>query len=160
MYSGAVAFWASITGQLIWDIASFMSAENLSSGLGLDLPIEESIIKSCISQALEHSQMSVECGTTAQAYAGVSLLLGALGVWWNPKLRHKVNGKTGCLTGLHGYYQIQIVVLAVRFVAWTFLQDFSITDLNPHIVPAIHVLVAIVTVVVSSSSQQDMYPSF
>ena len=144
-----MAFWASVAGQLVWDIASFMSAENVSSELGLDMPIMGSTVKSCIFQAIEQGHMPAECGAAAQPYAGVTLLLGALGVWWNPKLRHKVNGTTGRLTGLREYYQIQIVVLVARFVAWTILQDSSIGDYNPNIAPAIHAFGGVVTVIVS-----------
>lgn len=85
-------------------------------------------------------------------YAGLSLILGAFALWWNPKLRLKVEGHHGRLIGLREYYRIQIVALMVRFMAWAGLQDPAITGLHPHLNPSIHAFVAIFTLIVSRAA--------
>ncbi|KAL1959222.1 hypothetical protein VTO42DRAFT_2727 [Malbranchea cinnamomea] len=147
LYTGAVAYWVSVAGQLTWDVVSVMSAENASFELDLDISTSQSVLKSCVSLALKHAGMAPECGATAQPYAGFALLLGVLGVWWNPKLRYKVEGRSGRLAGLREYYQIQIVMLVVRFAVWTCSNDPLVTDFNPRLPTAIHILMAILTII-------------
>jgi hypothetical protein len=93
--------------------------------------------------------MPSDCETVLQPYAGLALTLGALSVWWNPKLRHKAAGRAGRLKGLREYYQIQIIVLVMRFAAWAFLQDdLLIAKLDPKLPSAVHLLVGVFTLIV------------
>lgn len=114
-------------------------------------PLEFSLtlMTSCINTALQGQQMGNQCVALLAPYSGLVLCLGVLSVWWNPRLRSKVDGKGGRLVGLSEYYKIQIVVLVVRFVAWAALHDPSIIGLDPRLPPVIHIFMGVFTVIVS-----------
>lgn len=147
VYMGALAFWISVSGQLAWDIMGSMTVGN-STWEPAEIPSFSSIL-GCINSGLEQRRMAAECSSALVPYSRQSLFLGILSLWWNPRLRLKVEGKSGRLTGLREYYKIQIVVLVVRFVTWACLQDPSIIGLNSSLPQAIHIFTGIFTVIVS-----------
>lgn len=63
------------------------------------------------------------CPDMVEKYMGISLLMGVISGWWNPKWQHKLKGRSGRLIGLSGYYRAQIAVLIVRFTAWVAIRD-------------------------------------
>ena len=48
----------------------------------------------------------------------LSLVLGLICIWWNPKWHHKLVNREGRLVGLHEYYLAQFVLIGLRFSAW------------------------------------------
>ncbi|EEP77083.1 predicted protein [Uncinocarpus reesii 1704] len=151
--TGAVAFWASVAGQLAWDIIGFMADTTVATENQQRIQLSKSLLRSCLKEGQKHGVMPIQCALALQPYAGLALILGVLSLWWNPKLRHKVEGRSGRISGAREYYRIQIVVLVVRFVAWTVLQDASITGLNPKLVPAVHSFMAILIIVTTIASR-------
>lgn len=147
VFAGAVCFWASVAGQLAWNLMGTMVAGNAPQNLESDLSLR--LVPFCVDRLWKHQPLFRECSSVLTPVAGLALSLAILSIWWNPKLRLKVNGRGGRLTGLGEYYKAQIVVLVIRFVAWACLQDPSITGLNPKIAPAIHGFMGIFTVIVS-----------
>ncbi|PGH27534.1 hypothetical protein AJ80_00775 [Polytolypa hystricis UAMH7299] len=143
--TGAVSFWASVAGQLAWNLAGSIATEHLGMETQDSVSLF-SITTSCVRQGLKHRQIADECTSVVTPYAGLALFLGVASIWWNPRLRHKVEGK-GRITGMREYYKIQIVVLVVRFVAWACLQDQSITGLDPRLPPAIHAFMGLFTII-------------
>ena len=148
VYIGALAFWVSVSGQLAWNIMGSLVADNSTwkPAEKLSLPL----IQACIGSALEQRRMNAECYSALVTFARHSLFLGSLSLWWNPRLRHKVEGKAGRLTGMSEYYKIQIVVLVVRFVTWACSQDPSIIGLNSSLSQAIHIFTGMFTIIVSA----------
>lgn len=149
--AGALSFWASIAGQLAWNVMGAMDMGKQAEDVEVDLSF--SLVPLCFDQVLKRQTVLNECPLVLAPYAGFALFLGILSIWWNPKLRDKVEGRGGRLTGMGEYYKVQIVVLAVRFVAWACLQDPSITGLNPGLAPAIHAFMGAFTIIVSISTQ-------
>ncbi|PGH04102.1 hypothetical protein AJ79_07202 [Helicocarpus griseus UAMH5409] len=143
--TGAVSFWASVAGQLTWNLMGALAAGNTVENIEADLSL--SSVPFCFNRIWERQPVFDGCSLVLTPYAGLALFLGILSIWWNPMLRHKVEGRGGRLTGMSEYYKVQIIVLVVRFVAWACLQDPSITGLNPRLAPAIHAFMAIFTVV-------------
>ena len=52
----------------------------------------------------------------SQGYRFRPSLVGVLFVWWNPKWQEKLHGRR--LVGLGRYYALQVVLVAIRVVAW------------------------------------------
>lgn len=149
--TGAVAFWASVAGQLSWNAMGCLADTTSFSENQRLVHLSKTLLRSCLDQGVRYKRMQGECAISLQPYAGLALVLGVLSLWWNPKLRYKVDGKSGRISGVREYYRIQIVALVVRFVAWTVLQDPTITGLNPTLSPAIHIFVIIFTLIVSTA---------
>ena len=74
--------------------------------------------------------------------------MGILSCWWNPTLRHKVEGRNGRFVGLFQYYQVQLIVLAVRLLVWALLKDPKSNGIQDTALFALHVFMIFFTVVV------------
>ncbi|WEW55425.1 hypothetical protein PRK78_000856 [Emydomyces testavorans] len=156
--TGAVAFWTSVAGQISWNLVGFVVdiaplAENQRH-----IQLSKSLLRSCWDQGVKYGRIPSECALALQPYTGLSLVLGVISLWWNPKLRYKVDGRCGGISGVREYYRIQLITLVVRFIAWTVLQDSSITGLNPRLSPAIHAFMGLFTVVVSFVALRSSWP--
>ncbi|OAX83390.1 hypothetical protein ACJ72_02251 [Emergomyces africanus] len=146
VFAGAVCFWVSVAGQLTWNLMGVMAAGNAPRDEEFDISL--SLVRFCFERIWKRRPLfDNRCSSVLTPFAGLALFLGMLSIWWNPKLRHKVEGRGGRLTGMGEYYKVQIIVLVVRFVAWACLQDPSITGLNPSLTPAIHGFMSIFTVI-------------
>lgn len=157
VFTGAICFWASVAGQLAWNLMGAMVAGNTFQDLDSDLSL--SLVPFCFDKMWKRQPVFDECSSALTPFAGLALFLGMLSIWWNPKLRHKVEGRGGRLTGMGEYYKVQIIVLVVRFVAWACLQDPSITGLNPRLAPGIHGFMSIFTIIVSIASVCEWLPN-
>ncbi|KIW31426.1 uncharacterized protein PV07_03076 [Cladophialophora immunda] len=62
-----------------------------------------------------------ECLEMMEPLVGLSLVLGLLCIWWNPKWRHKLSNNEWRLSGLNEYYLAQFFLLGLRFSAWIVL---------------------------------------
>ncbi|KAF3491852.1 uncharacterized protein GIQ15_01369 [Arthroderma uncinatum] len=145
--TGAVAFWTSVAGQLVWDGVAFAASVYRLQDVEVASSSTFSFARQCISRSIQSRGVPGECAALLVPYAGLSLILGAFSLWWNPKLRLKVEGHHGRLVGLREYYRIQIVALMVRFMAWAGLQDPAIIGLHPQLKPSIHIFVAVFTLI-------------
>lgn len=147
--TGAVAFWTSVAGQLVWDAVESVASDSLLMIPDVNLSESSSSIRQCTLQYSQGGHLPKGCAALFQPYAGISLILGIFSLWWNPKLRYKVDGYHGRLIGLREYYRIQLVVLVVRFIAWAGSQDPTFTGHYAHLLPAIHIFTGLFTVIVS-----------
>ena len=145
--TGALGYWGSILGQIGWNTAGAMTRTDSAWDVDQELPA--SAVNLCVDQALAQKQVDGYCSAALTPYAGLALVLGVLTLWWNPRLRHRVEGRGGRLVGLDEYYKIQIFVLVMRFVAWAWLQDPSTSGVDPGIFPAIHIFSVVFTILVS-----------
>ncbi|OAP54342.1 hypothetical protein AYL99_11443 [Fonsecaea erecta] len=62
-----------------------------------------------------------ECFEMMEPLVGLSMVLGLLCIWWNPKWQHKLSNNERRLSGLKEYYLAQFLLLGLRFSAWTVL---------------------------------------
>ncbi|KAH0843195.1 hypothetical protein FOPE_07838 [Fonsecaea pedrosoi] len=62
-----------------------------------------------------------QCAEMMEPIVGLSLVLGLLCVWWNPKWQHKLSNNDQRLSGLNEYYLAQFLLLGLRFSAWIIL---------------------------------------
>ncbi|THC92597.1 hypothetical protein EYZ11_007927 [Aspergillus tanneri] len=111
VFAGAMGYWVSIAGQLSW---------NLWSALAVDDPLRDP-------------------DENLAPYAGLALVAGILALWYNPKLRLKVEGRGGRFVGLGEYYKVQLIVMVARCAFWAVLRDPSSSGLDPSLPPALHV---------------------
>ncbi|KAJ5996599.1 hypothetical protein N7499_007082 [Penicillium canescens] len=142
LYAGALAYWASIAGQIAWDLISAMTLYQTSGSLGgspiYTEPPMAPAFSQCTKQTLSMWRIPSDCVIDLAPAAGVALIAGALSLWWNPKLRLKIDGMPGKFKGLAEYYQAQLIVLVVRCVFWAVLKDPSASGLDPSMSPALH----------------------
>jgi hypothetical protein len=145
VFVGAICYWASIAGQLAWD---------LTSALTIDEP-DDDMAKS--HSAASHVQISLRLYRLprqylgdAAPYAGFALVAGIFSLWWNPKLRLKVEGRGGRFLGLGEYYKVQLIVMVVRCAFWAVLRDPHSSGLDPTLPPALHSFMILFTILVSA----------
>lgn len=65
---------------------------------------------SCLGQCLKRQQPSTACAELFAPATGLAIVVGLMCIWWNPRWHHKLDGKDGRLTGLHTYYNIQVII--------------------------------------------------
>ncbi|PLB46936.1 hypothetical protein P170DRAFT_387979 [Aspergillus steynii IBT 23096] len=154
VFGGAMGYWISIAGQLSWDLWSALTAVIDEDSLRAPDAFSGSSpsILSCASQTLWTRQLPSDCMIDLAPYAGLSLVAGILSLWYNPKLRLKVEGRGGRFVGLGEYYKVQLITTVVRCVFWGVLRDPSSSGLDPSLPSALHwfmVLFTVLSVVVS-----------
>ncbi|KAJ5959713.1 uncharacterized protein N7479_006863 [Penicillium vulpinum] len=149
---GALAYWASIAGQLAWNLISVATLSQTSESFD-NLPdtgrppMTPNSVISCINQSIRLKRIPSECSPDLAPTAGIALIAGALSLWWNPKLRLKINGMPGKFQGLAEYYQAQLIVMVVRCVFWAVVKDPSASALQPKLIPAFHAFMIFFTIV-------------
>ncbi|CAG8421381.1 unnamed protein product [Penicillium salamii] len=142
LFFGACAYWSSVGGQLAWDLVAAATAPQSAQGVGEDSPIT---MLSCVAQSLQLRRIPSDCSPDLAPTAGLALISGALSLWWNPKLRFKIDGMPGQFEGLGEYYQAQLILMVVRCVFWAVLKDPSASGLDPKLPHALHAAMVPVT---------------
>lgn len=150
VFAGAIGYWGSVSGQLAWDMMGALDAAG-EVPEDSDHLLPPSLV-SCVQQTLLERKFPSYCSVNLAPYAGLSLIVGILSLWWNPKLRFKVEGRGGRFAGLGEYYQVQLIVMVVRCVFWAVLKDPSSSGLQPTLPPALHIFMIFFTILVSSFS--------
>ncbi|KAL5337018.1 Ima1 N-terminal domain-containing protein [Aspergillus crustosus] len=140
--AGALCYWASVAGQLAW---------NLTGALTVDEPLREAddlspSTTSWLHQTIRTFRLLSHRNVDLVPHAGLSLVAGILSLWWNPKLRLKVEGRGGRFLGLGEYYKVQLIVLVVRCAFWAVLRDPSSSGLDATLPPALHSFMILFTV--------------
>ncbi|KAJ5157474.1 uncharacterized protein N7482_008574 [Penicillium canariense] len=144
VYAGAFGYWTSVGGQLAWDVTSALTSPYPQYDLGMSSDEPVSVL-SCVRQAVLVRRLPSECSFDLAPTAGIALVAGSLSLWWNPKLRMKIEGKNGRFAGLGEYYQVQLIALVARCVFWALLKDPSASGLEPTLPPALHIFMIIFT---------------
>ena len=106
----------------------------------------------CTVQAVQIRHIPGDCAFDLAPFAGIALIAGFMSIWWNPRLRMKLQGSGGRLVGLSEYYQIQLIVLVARGVFWALLKDPAASGLREDLPPALHMAMGIFTCLVSGST--------
>lgn len=155
VFAGAVCYWGSIAGQLAWNLMGALDGERVVVDEQHWLSI--SSLVSCTKQAIKTRQVGSHCSSGLTPYAGIALVLGILSLWWNPRLRMKVEGRTGRFVGLGEYYKVQLIVMVMRFVAWAVLKDPLMSGMQPTLPPTLHAFMMAFTILVSCCSFQSLF---
>ncbi|KAJ5084392.1 hypothetical protein NUU61_008971 [Penicillium alfredii] len=143
--TGALGYWSSVVGQLAWDVMSALTAIQIPEGSDTS-PVTPPSWVSCVRRTVEMRRVPGQCAFDLAPSAGLALVAGSLSLWWNPKLRMKVEGIGGRFAGLGEYYKVQLIALVVRCVFWAVLKDPSASGLEPTLPPALHMFMIIFTV--------------
>lgn len=148
VFAGAIGYWGSVAGQLAWDVLESFSAGG-QVPQDSDEPLSPSLV-SCVQQTLQEQRLPNQCSVDLAPYAGLGLIAGILSIWWNPKLRLKVEGRGGRFVGLGEYYKVQLIVMVVRCAFWAVLKDPSSSGLQPTMPPGLHLFMLFFTILVSN----------
>lgn len=148
VYAGALGHWASVGGQLAWDVLSALTSPSSLDNVGIS-PKEPPSLGFCFSQTVQMRRIPGDCSFDLAPFAGFALIAGSLSIWWNPKLRMKVEGRGGRFAGLGEYYKVQLISLVARCVFWALLKDPSASGFEPTLPPALHMFMIMFTVLVS-----------
>lgn len=109
--AAGIGYTLSLLIQLFWHaLASQVNSQYIVPGI-------------TPAQCLQYWPIPSQCTNYIASFLPMSLLLGLLCIWWNPKWQHRLAGKEGRLTGLSKYYQTQFLLLIIRFAAWAVIQD-------------------------------------
>lgn len=154
VYAGALGYWGSIGGQLAWNVLGALTAPSLPNQ-DTDVSMDPSVhMLSCVRQTLDSGRIPVECVSDLAPSAGLALVAGSLSLWWNPRLRMKIEGRSGRFKGLAEYYQVQLIVMVVRCVFWSLLKDPSASGLEATLPSALHMFMILFTVSVCRCCSQ------
>ncbi|KAL4881458.1 Ima1 N-terminal domain-containing protein [Aspergillus karnatakaensis] len=142
--AGAVSYWASVVGQIAWNMTGALSVDEPFLDTGT--PLLSRSAMSLFQQTAHTFRLPSYCDIDLAPYAGLSLVAGILSLWWNPKLRLKVEGRGGRFLGLGEYYKAQLIILVVRCAFWAVLKDPSSSGLDANLPPALHLFMAVFTI--------------
>ncbi|RVX70246.1 hypothetical protein B0A52_05579 [Exophiala mesophila] len=90
-----------------------------------------------IASCLKSRTWSLACFEQTESIANLSLILGLLCIWWNPKWQHKISNNEGRLIGLQRYYLIQLAILFLRFAALALLHHIPFTETAASVLHAV-----------------------
>lgn len=107
--AAGLGYFASLALQVLWHLYGSQIVER-SSVPGFRLVV-----------CLERRAFLSQCLDLMEPLVGLSLTLGLLCIWWNPKWQHKLLNNEGRLVGLYEYYSAQFALLCLRFVAWVLM---------------------------------------
>lgn len=155
VYVGALGYWTSVGGQLAWNAMGTLTSAATLEDLDTSPEISPSLVY-CVTQTAQMRRLPGDCSRDLAPAAGLALLAGTLSIWWNPKLRLKVEGKAGRFARLGEYYQVQLITLVARCVSWALLKDPSANKISPTLAPVLHMSMIIFTVLVSAFSPSNL----
>ncbi|PWY76228.1 hypothetical protein BO70DRAFT_318366 [Aspergillus heteromorphus CBS 117.55] len=147
VWAGAMCYWVSVAGQLSWNVWSALTVEEPEPLQDPDASATSPSMVTCVRQTLEARRIPSYCSMDLAPYAGLALIAGILSLWWNPKLRLKVEGRGGRFVGLSEYYQVQLIIMVVRCAFWGVLKDPSSSGLEPALPPTLHLFMVFFTIV-------------
>ena len=127
----------SLILQLLWHALSSQSTN--------DVAISDISPVRCLRQW----PVPAHCVDYASSWVPLSLLIGLLCIWWNPKWQHRLSGREGRLRGLRKYYLVQLLLLSLRFLAWAVIKEAqSLQDYAP----AVHTIMLGLLIMLSGYS--------
>ncbi|KAI9890653.1 MAG: hypothetical protein M1814_003722 [Vezdaea aestivalis] len=124
LLAGKVAWWASFGAQISWNAIGCLPRID---HFGLKLEAGYESIQTCAYTLFKEQAMEPECVSMSTFLADYGLLLGLLSIWWNSRLRERVNGEGGRMVGLSDYYKLQVISLSARCLAWFVLGGVGLT---------------------------------
>ncbi|KAF7715514.1 Uncharacterized protein PECH_007004 [Penicillium ucsense] len=144
VYAGAFGYWTSIFGQLTWDLTNVLTRRTVGEDSNLSSHTSASL-SSCLVRTMQLGRMPERCSVDFAPHAGFALIVGLMSIWWNPKLRMRIEGRTGRFSGFAEYYQVQLITLVARCLFWEILKDPSASAMSKQLPPALHSFMIIFT---------------
>lgn len=152
---GAIGWCTSLAGQLLWDIQGVLMA-NREEIVGED---DSSSISTCLQRGWTILHVTSNCSMKYDSAAGLTLGLGLLFIWWNPRLKEKSRKGGVRMVGKAEYYQLQLMLLFLRFASWSVLRSPTYHS-DARIVKAVHSLMLAITLVLTVISLRSIRLDF
>ncbi|KAL9108627.1 MAG: hypothetical protein Q9227_006573 [Pyrenula ochraceoflavens] len=145
IWIGMAGYYSSIIIQLVWSFLVLVTDSQTSVPIH---HVSQAHYSRCLHQLRESLTVEVNCANLGASMVGYALSMSFVTIWWNPRWRHKIEGRRGRLRGLKDFYQLQIGCLVARFIAWVWLQDLQAESPMP-IVKSIHVFLTVVNILLA-----------
>ena len=155
VYAGALSWWASFIGQMLWDAMGAMATS--SDGLGEVNDVCS--LMCCLRKGVQEQMVDQSCVEASQPLASLALVLGFLSIWWNPRLSSKLRGPKGRMVGLSDFYKLQFINMGIRSAALYLLQHRTTSPLDQQFAKASHAIMFVFTFAVSSNILYPFYIS-
>lgn len=147
LFIGAVGWYTSIAGQILWNLGGALTTEGDERGDGLIDDTSPSI-STCLAQSWISGRVTSTCSQQFAALAGPALGLGFLSIWWNPRFKEKLERGSGRILGLTEYYKIQFIFLVLRFGSYLALTRSTVYDFDAGTRRAMHSFLIIFALIV------------
>ena len=134
MNGAGIGYFASVAVQLGWHAMRLTVKED-------DSPVNSLV------DCIPRRHLPAGCAEFVKDYIGWSMLAALVCVWWNPRWQHKIGGYEGRLVGLGKYYQLQLALLVIRFVAWMWLVDFPPAQMYQEMLHSLFFVAIMVTTI-------------
>ena len=141
-----IGWLASLSGQIFWHVHGAL--EDIEPVDGLLDEAETRSLAACLLQVSTAWLSSRECDKLLHRSIRYAQIFGLLCFWWNPKMQHKLSGKSGRIIGQAEFYLIQAILLTARFLGWKLLTEESAFFFDRQLQRAIHALLLVLIVVV------------
>lgn len=107
--AAGMSYFSSLALQLMWHL------------YGSQVSSQEAMRQIRPTHCLTQRPFLSECLNMMEPLVGLSLNLGLLSIWWNPKWQYRLASQEGRLAGLKEYYLVQLALLGSRLGAWIVL---------------------------------------
>ena len=154
MYIGALGWWASSIGQMLWDAMGAL----VVSRDGLRDADNANSLMSCLRKGIQEREVEQSCASAYQPLASLALVLAFLSVWWNPCLSPKIRRPNGRMIGLSDYYKLQLINIGARIAALYLLRHSTESPLDQQFLKASHAIMCVFTFAVSLSVMCSYLP--
>lgn len=144
---GGIGWFLSLTGQTLWDGLSLLNSTEERHGLRD--PRDSASGSMCLQQVMRGTGSVSDCTESLCSAAGLALLLGFLSSWWHPMLQESLRRKGGRAVGTSEFYQLQGMLLIIRWVTWWYLHG---SDLKVHVTKAAHLSLLVLTTIITVKS--------
>ena len=153
VHVGGLGWLFGLIVQILWNALGSMAS--------LDIELRDDtvplLIPNSIQQNLRLRWSVTEYTHLVEPLLTVSLVLGFLCIWWNPRLSSKMSGKVGRLVGLSEFYKLQGILNLTRLLAWYSIckdRGFHLDSSNTR---AVHALMLVFNLVVSLISYRTVH---
>ncbi|MCJ1395938.1 hypothetical protein MMC18_008824 [Xylographa bjoerkii] len=152
VHAGGFGWLLGLMGQISWNSLGAMTKFEGE----LQDHTTSVLLQNCIQQTLGLGWNALECTKFVEPLATVSLVLGFVSIWWNPRLSSKINGKLGRLVGLNEFYKLQGILNLTRLLAWYSIGRNHGFRLDSSTTKAVHAIMLVFNLVVSFISYRTV----
>ena len=124
---GKLMWWTSWMGQFLWHALNLVKPRPHPESLEL---VATSPPHDCFPRIFSFGPLSATCDDFFTSLAGRSLVLGLLSIWWNPMWVKKLQLIYGRAMNKMEYYELQVILLLVRFAIWTSFEKIAGMDIG------------------------------
>lgn len=127
-----IAVYASLLAQLAWHTYGIF-AQSTDTALANEIETDEFAFEPSLADCVKQTQQLRFNSSCYQIFASLisrALFISFLLLWYNPGLKKWYDGTTRieAVSGQKEHFQLQVVLLVVRSIAWVILSDFVTTS--------------------------------